>query len=169
MATPPPDTASAREIRLKHLTHEVSVQAIGALYVLGAVISLVSAIMAATEGQDPAGRVIVPLLLLIFGAAQLWIGLRLRRLDASARIPATVLACIGLLAFPLGTLINAYVLYLLHSAKGRVVFGPDYEAVRAATPDIKYRMHWIVWVGLAVLVGFMVIAFVNLMNRAPAS
>lgn len=169
METPPINLISAREIRLKHLTHEVSIQAIGALYLLGAIVSLVSAVMAVIQGQDQAGRVIVPVLLLAFGAAQLWIGLKLRRLDVTAKIPATVLACVGLLAFPLGTLINAYVLYLLYSAKGRVVFGPDYQAVRAATPEIKYRMHWVMWVGLALLVVFMVLAIINLMNRPAAA
>lgn len=164
MENPPLDTPTAREIRVQHLAHEVSVQSIGALYILGAVISLVSAVMAATEGQDQIGRVVVPLLLLAFGGAQSWIGLKLWRLDPTAKVPATILACVGLLAFPLGTLINAYVLYLIHSAKGRVVFGADYQSVRASTPDIKYRMHWILWVGLALLIVFMIIAFINLMN-----
>ncbi|MFZ9681886.1 MAG: hypothetical protein ACO3DQ_01575 [Cephaloticoccus sp.] len=165
----PTTTASAREIRLQHLTHEVSIQSIGILYLLGAVISVVSAVMALVQGEAESSRVAVSLLLLGFGAAQLWIGLKLRRLDASANVPATVLACVGLLAFPLGTLINAYVLYLLHSAKGKVVMGPDYPAVRAATPEIKYRMHWVVWVGLALIILIMLATFVNLMNRAPTT
>jgi hypothetical protein len=160
--------ASRREIRVQHLTHEVSLQSMGALYLLGAAISLVTAVMTILDPSEGPARVFVPGLLLAFGFAQLWVGWKLQRLDASAKIPATVLACFGLLAFPLGTLINTYVLYLIHSAKGRVVMSPDYAAVRAATPDIKYRMHWIVWVGLVLCILVMLLIFANLKNQSPA-
>ena len=62
----------------------------------------------------------VPIMLLAVG--EFSIGLGLRRLRPWARLGAPILSGIGLLAFPLGTIINAYILYLVLSAKGPAVF-----------------------------------------------
>jgi hypothetical protein len=69
-----------------------------------------------------------------------------------------VFGAIGLLGFPVGTLIAGYLLYLLWSEKGNVVFSPRYQRVMQATPHIKYKTSIIVWIflgllGLVVLVG----------------
>ena len=74
-----------------------------------------------------------------------------------ARIPTGILSGIGLLAFPIGTLINAYVLYLIFSAKGKMVFSDEYRAVIEQTPHIKYRTSIIVWIVLGLLL--LLIAF----------
>jgi len=61
----------------------------------------------------------------------------------------------GLLGFPIGTLISVYILYLLFSQKGADVCSPQYQAVIAATPHIRYRTSKIV-IGLLVLVAVLV-------------
>lgn len=81
----------------------------------------------------------------------LWLGLGLRRLNPVVRIPASILAGIGLIVFPIGTLISAYFLWLLLSPNGRTVFSADYRQVVAQTPHIKYRIPWWAWVMLSVV------------------
>jgi len=75
-----------------------------------------------------------------------------RKLLPWARTTASVLAGIGLLGFPLGTLINAYILYLLLSKKGKRIFEADYKAIIDATPHVKYRTSIVVWIVLGILV-----------------
>ncbi len=50
-----------------------------------------------------------------------------RKLAPWARITTIVLAAIGLLGFPVGTLINGYILYLMLSKKGKRIFEDDYR------------------------------------------
>ena len=45
----------------------------------------------------------------------------------------------GSSGFPIGTLINGYVLYLLLSQKGRTIFTDAYRRVVTETPHVKYR------------------------------
>jgi hypothetical protein len=66
-----------------------------------------------------------------------------------------VLSGLGLLGFPIGTAINAYILYLFLSKKGRTIFAPEYQAVIAATPEVKYRTSILVWIFLALLVALL--------------
>ena len=63
-----------------------------------------------------------------------------------------MLAGFGLLGFPIGTLINAYILYLFLSKKGRTIYSPEYQEVIAATPHVKYRTSIVVWILLALVV-----------------
>src|SRR4030095_8127226 len=82
---------------------------------------------------------------------QLWVGTGLRRLRRWARIPTGILSGIGLLGFPIGTIINGYILYLIFSQKGKVVFSDEYRAVIEQTPHIKYRTSIVVWIVLGLL------------------
>ncbi len=50
-------------------------------------------------------------------------------------------------------LIQTYILSLVASAKGRVIFSPEYKAVIAKTPHIRTRTSPIVWI----LLGFLVL------------
>jgi hypothetical protein len=73
-----------------------------------------------------------------------------------------VLAAIGLLGVPFGTLINGYILYLLLSHKGQRIFAADYPEIVAATPHIKYRTSAAVWV----LLGLVALLIVGLLMAA---
>ena len=53
--------------------------------------------------------------------------------------------------------INGCVLYLIFSAKGKMVFSDEYRAVIEQTPDIKYRTSVIVWIVLGLIL--VIIAF----------
>jgi len=118
--------------------------------------------IASLAGEEPA----VGALLLVLGAGQLVAGWGVRALRPWARILGCVISVIGLFGFPVGTLINAYVLYLFLSRKGRTVFAPEYLEVIEATPDVKYRTSIVVWIFLALLAGLIVLGVaVALFNR----
>jgi uncharacterized membrane protein len=78
-------------------------------------------------------------------------GSALRALSSKVRHVAGVFAGLGLLGFPVGTLINGYILYLLYSKKGKMVFSEEYQAIRLATPHVKYKTSVVVWVLLIII------------------
>lgn len=149
-----------REIREKHLKHEASIRSIGLLYYLGGGVALlltVGMIFAITNGDILAAEsVTLAMLTLFYGILMVtvfWVGYGFRKLKPWVKIPGGILAGIGLLGFPLGTVINAYVLYLLFSNKGKRVLSKDYQEIIQATPDMKYRSR----IGLLLLIVILLI------------
>ena len=169
-AMPPPlATQNAEETRKTYLSHEASVKSIGILYyiaafgvtlaALGYIYIAVSAFQGHTlpnqsgMNQPLSFQIGISVALALFAWLYFWLGAGLGNLNPKAKGPATILAVIGLLGFPLGTLINAYILYLLLSEKGKMVFSPEYKAVIEATPHIKYKTSIVVWIFLILLLG----------------
>ncbi len=91
------------------------------------------------------------ILLPVIGIVQFVTAFGLRGLQRWARIPTGLFSALGLLGFPLGTFINGYILYLVFSAKGSMVFSEDYSEIIAQTPHIKYRTSIIVKIFLFLL------------------
>lgn len=165
-----PDDAEA--IRRELLQHEARLRSIGLLYLLGggfylliAAFGVVGLLTSLVDGDtaDLGFGLIGVAALGTFGAGFVWIGLGLRRLHEKVRLATTILAVLGLLGFPLGTLISAYILWALHGDKGKRVMTPEYRAVVVATPHIRYRTSWLVWLVLALLVLGGVVAIVSLL------
>ncbi len=163
----------AEDIRNEHIKHEASVKSVGVLYLIGAAFAIFGGGMIAVgallgSGQPGAPDAVAMTAglgvgLLAFGGLYLAVGLALRRLKPWSRIVAGIFSGIGLLGFPVGTLINAYILYLLFSRKGGTVFSEDYKAVIAQTPHVKYRTSIVVWIFLGLLlllIGFAIVAAV---------
>jgi hypothetical protein len=150
------DSRPAALIRQQYLAHEASVQSVGSLYILGCLLTLVAGGFltfmvlsnSAQNSSDGWG-----LLLLGLGFAQGFIGFGLNKLKSWARISAALFAGVGLLAFPIGTLINGYILYLLLSAKGKMVFSDEYREIIEQTPEIKYKTSKVLWFFLFLLLG----------------
>lgn len=158
---------SALTIRQAHIKHEASVKSIGTLYYIGTVLlglgllvqiaqavgfvinssSDVSA-MASGLGKTVVMIVILGLLAAIQGVC----GYGIRNLKSWGRIMGIVLGAIGLIGFPVGTIISAYILYLLISRKGGMVFSAEYKEIIAATPEVKYKTSIIVWIILGIIV-----------------
>jgi hypothetical protein len=143
------------EQRRKYLSHEASIQSIGLLYGLGAIIMtpvciglIVMTVSAPNAGPS---SLMVPIVVLPIAVGQMFLAFGLRRLRPWARIPTIVLSVIGLIGFPIGTLMSAYILYLLCSAKGTVVFSEQYQEVIRQTPHIRYKTSIVVWIFLALL------------------
>ena len=174
--SPSPAVDDAEAIRKKYLSHEASVKSVGILYYLSAFFMLfagVGAVMSAVLGNRSNGHhgniaaaFGVGLVFLLFTFIFFWIGSGLRKLDPKVKTVATVLAAIGLVGFPVGTLINAYILYLYISEKGRMVFSPEYHAVMAATPEIKYKTSVIVWIFVVLVLVLIGIAVIGAMAAA---
>lgn len=139
--------AEAESVRRTHIATETSLRAVGLLYFLGA-LGAGFAGFASLHAEAPLGIAAVGL-----GAATAMaaVGYGLRALKPWVRIPAILLAALGLLGFPIGTLINGYVLYLLLCAKGRFVFTPDYAQIRNVTPHVRYRSSLLVRILFVVL------------------
>jgi len=149
---------AAEAIRRAHITHEASIKAVGILYYLGGTLMTIIAVasLIGAPRNDP-GAAAIMLLLVAIGVAQFFAGWGVRALRRWGRIAGCVLSAIGLLGFPIGTLINAYVLYLFLSKKGRTIFSPEYQDVIAATPHVKQKTSIVVWIILALLLAFIVI------------
>jgi predicted nucleic acid-binding Zn ribbon protein len=152
-------TAEAIKMREAHIGHEASIRAFGLLFYLAGVmfgLGGIGQLILATELLE------LPLFamgagIILLGITYFWIGNGLRQLRSKVRHIAGVFAAIGLLGFPIGTIINGYLLYLLYSKKGKMVFSEEYQEIRAATPDIKSRTSIIIWL-LLILVLLMIVA-----------
>lgn len=149
----------AEAVRQEHLSHEASVKSIGLLYMLGgifmvlATMGLLFAVVAGPGGGAPGPAEVAFIVILpVLAILQCITAVGLRRLRGWARIPSGILSAIGLIGFPIGTLINGYILYLLFSQKGSMVFSEEYQEIMAQTPHIKYKTSIIVWIFLGLLV-----------------
>ena len=162
-----PDTEArqAELVRREHINHEASIRSIGVLYYLmAAMFALTGVGMLASEsigGFEMAMGLFLALLAVVF----IFVGRAIRRLDRRCRRPVIVLGVVGLLNIPLGTLINAYLLYLLLAKKGKTIFSEDYAAVIAATPDVKYKTSIVVWVFVVLLVAMLLAVLVPVIYR----
>jgi hypothetical protein len=149
----------AEQTRREHLNAEASIKSVGSLYMLTAILIVVGIIFlyaqlgngVRTAASTAYLQQSVPLLAMSGFFA--WLALSLRRLKPWSRVVGTVFSVIGLIGFPIGTLINGYILYLFWSEKGRMIFSEEYKEVIATTPHIKYKTSILVKLILALLVG----------------
>ena len=171
------DLSQAELIRKSHLSHEANIQSFGCLYTLGGIMGILGAIfyiglgifIMAGGGNPQAGvnpmaagiiTALIGLVVLAIGVAQLFAGRSMQTLNPSGKILAIIISAIGLLGFPCGTIISAYLLYLLLSAKGEMVFSSAYKEVMQATPHIRYRTSIIVWIFLFLLIGVILLGII---------
>lgn len=145
----------AEEIRKAHIKHEASVKSVGTLYFLAGALCIAMAAASFLDSK-PNRQVSVTLgvaaFFVVMAVVQFWIAYGLRNLKPSRRIPTAIMSGIGLLGFPLGTVINAYIMFLVLGKKGRMVLSDEYKQIIAQTPHIKYKTSIIVWVFLGLLV-----------------
>lgn len=156
--------AQAEAVRETHLSTEASLKSVGLLYYLGAIGLFVSTLAMLASPDEGPGLGLGLVLAALF-AVTLAVAHGLRGLRAWVRVPAIVLSVVGLLNFPVGTLISGYVLYLLLNAKGRFVLTPEYAQIVAATPHMKYRSSTLLVVLVVVaLVGIVAAVIIPLLQ-----
>ncbi|MCW1916039.1 hypothetical protein OJ996_20795 [Luteolibacter sp. GHJ8] len=158
----PPGSNEAEIIRRDHIKHEASVKGIGSLWLIGSVFFVLAAIggLFATGASEIAGAAMgISGLLLLLGILGFWVAFGIRRLNPAARIVGGILTGISVVlsifSLPqsvIGLLINAYILSILFSKKGSMVFSPSYKDIIAVTPHIRYRTPLIVWIILGLFV-----------------
>lgn len=146
---PPPVPGAAEQIRLEHINTEATLRSVGFLYYLGAVFVVLIALSMLVQPSVEA--ILIGLALAGVGVGQGFVGYGLRRLRQWSRIPTIILSSIGLLGFPVGTLINVLILVNVAGAKGKMVLSEEYQLVIAATPHVKHKTSVIVWVLLVLL------------------
>jgi hypothetical protein len=159
--TPPGSLADMERVRREYLNHEASIQSIGTLYYLSAALMLFVALahLVGLPGRPVApGGLLFAALWAGFAAINILLGRGLRRLRPWVRTPVGIFAGLGLLGFPLGTLISIYILYLLFSRKGAMVFSPAYQEILRQTPHIRYRTSAVALGCLIVFVVLVVLA-----------
>jgi hypothetical protein len=167
-----PEATGAEAIRRKYLNHEQSVKSIGLLYMLGAIFMVPFGAFLFVNGfseQPQSPSVSSPIVGLVYLALGILQGARavgLRRLSPWARIVSSVFSVIGLIGVPIGTVISAYILYLLLSQKGVYIFSDEYRRIVAETPHIKYRTSIIVVILVVFLVLLLVLGFMALLFRS---
>jgi hypothetical protein len=176
------DLSQAELIRKSHLSHEANIQSFGCLYTLGGIMGILIGIfyigigifvMAGGENLPGSARsadvnpmvagimtTLIGVVFLAIAVAQLFAGRSMQTLNSSGKILAIIISAIGLLVFPCGTLISGYLLYLLLSAKGEMVFSSAYKEVMQATPHIRYRTSIIVWIFLFLLIGVILLGII---------
>ena len=112
-------------------------------------------------------------LFVALGILGFWVGYGIRKLSPAARMVAGVLTGInlaisifGLPTSVVAILINTYILSLLFSKKGAMVFSAPYKDIIAATPHVKYKTSMIVWIILGLIVLLVVGGVVALLFSA---
>jgi hypothetical protein len=172
------DLSQAELIRKSHLSHEANIQSFGCLYTLGGIMGILIGIFyiglgifVMAGGENPQAGVnpmaagimttLIGVVFLAIAVAQLFAGRSMQTLNPSGKILAIVVAAIGAILLPVcGTVISGYLLYLLVSAKGEMVFSSAYKEVMQATPHIRYRTSMIVWIFLFLLIGAILLGII---------
>ncbi len=153
---PDTDVSAAESQRRALIRHEVQLKSVGALFYLGGFGLLLALIAVIPAGLGSAGAdlwgVAIIAMLVVLGGLYFALGYGFRRLQPWVRIPGGVLTALGLLSFPVGTLIGAYVLFLMFGDKGRQVLAPAYQDVIAATPHVRYERSTGDWIALGLVV-----------------
>ncbi len=152
-----PAHPEAEAVRKAHIKHEASIRSVGTLYFLGAIFGTLGGLFGLAGAPGARGDIVAAVVMLVLGVAMFFVSSGVGRLRPWARTAGCALSGIGLIGFPIGTLINGYILYLFLSKKGRTIFSPEYQDVIAATPHIKYR-SWLVWIFLALVLIVVLVA-----------
>lgn len=156
--------AQAEAIRRDHIQQEASIKAVGSLYYLSTIGMLIAGLTSIfMSGSSPSfgtNSTIGGALFLAFAAGMFMVGRGLRKLAPWAKIPTVALSVLGLFGFPFGTLINAYILWLILSKKGRFILSPEYASIVAVTPQVKYRTSIIVWIFLGLILVLLLAAVI---------
>lgn len=159
-------------VRREHLRVERTAKSAGMLYYLAGFIlllvgggGLLSAV-ADTQARNRVDMGVGSAVFLLFGVVIAMAAYGLRRLRGWARWIAVVISAIGLLGFPIGTIISALILVNLLGTKANLVFSPAYQEIIAATPHVKMKTSMAMKVVLVILLLILVsiVAWVSLMD-----
>jgi hypothetical protein len=157
----PPAPSQVEATRAAHIETEATIKAVAGLILLFAALMLLVGSLSFNEKPGCAtspfmtGPVLV-VLSLVLGA----VGVGMRRLRSWARIPGALVSSIGLLGFPIGTLISGYALVKLLGRQGRLVMSEEYREIIVATPHVKRKTSVVLKVLLFVLLAIIAIGII---------
>ena len=154
------------QFRQNHLSHESAIKGFALLYAISSGFSILVALaivcigaLALTTGASSAVAVIAIVYSIAYFFAGGLAGLvshGLYRLSDVGKIGGAIFAALSLCALPFGTALGAYLLYLIFSSKGNIVFSERYRSAVKETPQIRATIPIFVWVVLAVMALFFV-------------
>lgn len=130
----PPVTGTSISARAAMLKYEVAIQSVGTTFFFVGLILVVAGMMAFDRSYWIGG-----LSSLAGATLVIWVGYGLKKLRGSARTVGMTLAGIGLVGFPVITLLSLHILFVLGNKASRGVFTPDYARIIAATPHIRHK------------------------------
>ena len=136
------ESSQLEKTRLEHLSHEAALQAVGSLFVITSMIISSLMVIFTLEFLDEelvnnertfilSYWVLVPIFL--------YIGIKLRRLDYSIRNTVIAAGVLMLFAFPVGSVIGPFVLYIVCCKKGSFILSERYTNIRYQTPRLQYE------------------------------
>ncbi len=139
--------------RMQHINTEATIKSVGMLYYLATFGLLAAGAVTLMEGKptEDIPPQLLGAILILMALAYGVTAYGLRRLKGWARIPTIIFSCIGLLGFPVGTLINAYILVKVMGQQGKFVMTPEYHRIIAVTPHVKRKSSIVALVLLALL------------------
>lgn len=149
-----PAASTEETVRREHIDTEATLKTVGVLHYLGAFVLVIAAASSFTRanpglsGED----LLVGVVMFVFGIGLAITGYGLRRLRGWTRIPTILFSCVGLLGFPMGTLINAIILLRVAGKKGGFVLTPEYQRIIAATPHVKRKTSIVTLLLLAIFI-----------------
>jgi hypothetical protein len=153
---------NAEALRNAYIQREASVRSIGLLYYFGFVALTIEGFILlsslATSRKPYLGLYVV--YSFVMALAQLVVGKGIRRLRPWARIGVGIVSGIAMTGWPWGTAFNAYLLYLVFSQKGRMLFTPEYQQAVAQTPDIRCGTSMLIKVVVVLIVLVVLWSFV---------
>ena len=155
-------SGDAASVRRNLISHESAIKGFGLLYAIGAGFYIFIAVAATIFGlfvfasfPKDAGPAIGTMML-IYAAVYFTIGTLvglvstgLYKLSDVGKIGGSIFSVLGLCAVPIGTLLGAYMLYLMFSEKGNYIFSQRYRSIVKQTPHIKCHTPVFVWIILA--------------------
>jgi len=177
------DPSQAELIRKSHLSHEANIQSFGCLFTLGGILGIIVGLFCVAMGvfiiasvpaqmanqnapvpnANPAAVglfvALMGFVVLAISVAHLLAGRSMRTLNPKGKMLSVIVTAIGLLN-PCGIPIAGYLLYLLLSTKGEMVFSDHYKEIIQATPHIKYRTSIIVWIFLFLLIAVILMGII---------
>jgi hypothetical protein len=162
----PSSFSEAEQIRHRFFKHERAIKSISLIFTLGYLflgVLLLVLMIDAIKLSNPSFTIMIVIIFLPFIILYYWIARGLRKLNPSVRIPATLFSLPGIFIFPLGTVLTAYILYLIHCEKGNYIFSPEYRHVIMETPHIQIRTSFIVWILIIFLLLLFICAIIGLL------
>ena len=146
----PPVTGTSISARASMLKYEVAIRSEGTVFLFGGLIlfAVGSIILAFHRHYWIEG-----LSALVVAALAFWVDYGLQRLRGSARTVGMILAGIGLIGFPVITLVSLHILFVIGNKAARAVFTPDYARIIAATPHINHNQSQTFRILLILVVG----------------
>ncbi len=175
-------SGDAASVRNFHLAHESAIKGFGLLYAIGAGVYILFAIAAvifsvfAFAAMNKDAGMAIGVVTLIYAAVYFAIGSLvalvssgLYKLSDVGKIGGAIFSVLSLCGIPIGTLLGAYMLYLLFSEKGNSIFTQRYRSIVKETPHIRTRIPVFVWIilacsGLLLVLGIL-LAVVGLFGR----